>query len=98
MAAPTANIADVIARCLDAFSQIIVKFKSEDAQAHTRVESCQTRFRLWAGTMGAHQSSGGKSLEYRLRDTSWIKKHLLGLLNQLLDDLLKRTHTKPYRV
>jgi uncharacterized Zn-finger protein len=40
------------------------------------------RLRVWAANVGAHQM-GQSSLDYRLRDASHIKQHILSLLNEL---------------
>lgn len=47
------------------------------------IESHLSRFKLWAGSLGAHRVSGTRSLEYRLRDASSIRKHLVSLLEDL---------------
>ncbi|KAK3946882.1 hypothetical protein QBC32DRAFT_387273, partial [Pseudoneurospora amorphoporcata] len=41
------------------------------------------RFRLWVGSLGAHRESGPRSLEYKLRDASLIRKHIVTLLQDL---------------
>lgn len=46
-------------------------------------ESHLSRFKLWAGSLGAHRISGTRSLEYRLRDASSIRMHLVSLLEDL---------------
>lgn len=47
------------------------------------VESCFTRFKVWAGSLGAHRASGSRSMQYRLRDASSIRKLLISLLEDL---------------
>ncbi|OAA36708.1 transcription factor Cys6 [Beauveria brongniartii RCEF 3172] len=45
------------------------------------------KFKLWAGSLGAHRSSGSRSLMYRLRDASFIRNHILSLLQDLCESL-----------
>ncbi|KAK3401311.1 hypothetical protein B0T20DRAFT_475419 [Sordaria brevicollis] len=45
------------------------------------------RFRLWVGSLGAHRESGPKSLEYKLRDASLIRDHIVTLLKDLCDSI-----------
>lgn len=47
------------------------------------VESYFARFKLWAGSLGAHRVSGSRSLQYRLRDASSIRTLLISLLEDL---------------
>ncbi|KAL7923318.1 hypothetical protein ACQKWADRAFT_60302 [Trichoderma austrokoningii] len=50
----------------------------------------ESRFRVWSGNMGAH-ASGRRSLQFRLRDASHLRKHVLALvadLQELLGDAL----------
>ncbi|KAI0100520.1 hypothetical protein GGR51DRAFT_532333 [Nemania sp. FL0031] len=41
------------------------------------------RFKLWAGSIGAHRKSGLRSLDQRLRDSTAVREHILTLLKQL---------------
>ncbi|KAK3948959.1 hypothetical protein QBC32DRAFT_201193, partial [Pseudoneurospora amorphoporcata] len=47
------------------------------------VSSLLTRFKLWAGNLGAHRASGTRSLEYKLRDASMLRDHIVSLLQDL---------------
>ncbi|KAI0869690.1 hypothetical protein GGS24DRAFT_511705 [Hypoxylon argillaceum] len=38
---------------------------------------------LWVGSLGAHREAGRRSLDYRLRDASTIREHVIKLLTQL---------------
>ncbi|KAH8721192.1 hypothetical protein HC256_001552 [Beauveria bassiana] len=51
------------------------------------VVSFAAKFKLWASSLGAHRSSGSRSLEYRLRDASFIRNHILSLLQDLCESL-----------
>lgn len=73
-------------------STALAKFESLEqfAEANvpdqaTGVRSNLTRFKLWAGSVGAHRSYGHRSLEYRLSGTSIIRDHVA----TLLDDVCK---------
>lgn len=55
----------------------------------TTVENHLARFKLWVGTLGAHHASGTRSLEYRLRDASTLRKHVASLLRELKDLLIR---------
>ncbi|KAI1753978.1 hypothetical protein F4782DRAFT_58667 [Xylaria castorea] len=50
---------------------------------YSKAASQLARFKLWAGSLGAHQTSGRRSLDYRLRDASSIRQHVIMLLDQL---------------
>jgi hypothetical protein len=43
------------------------------------------RLKLWAANLGAHRPSGTRSLEYRLRDASSIRNHIVSLLQDLCE-------------
>ncbi|KAI0454723.1 hypothetical protein F5B21DRAFT_524327 [Xylaria acuta] len=44
---------------------------------HAKATSQLARFKLWAGSLGADRKSGHRSLDYRLRDASSIRKHVI---------------------
>ncbi|KAI0968601.1 hypothetical protein F4678DRAFT_474357 [Xylaria arbuscula] len=47
-----------------------------------RIRDEHTRFRIWTGNIGAHRV-GMSSLDYRLRDSSHIRDHIVRLLKDL---------------
>ncbi|KAL7960103.1 hypothetical protein V8C34DRAFT_277590 [Trichoderma compactum] len=53
----------------------------------TKVRSHLARFKLWAGSLGAHRPFGDRSLEYRLRDTSFVRNHVISLLQELVSSI-----------
>ncbi|KAL8365355.1 hypothetical protein RB595_004250 [Gaeumannomyces hyphopodioides] len=55
-----------------------------------RIKDEQTRFKVWAGNIGAHKT-GTSSLDYRLRDASPIKDQVISLLEELVDLLDQAT-------
>lgn len=44
----------------------------------------QSRFMVWSGNIGAHQK-GRSSLDYRLRDASNIRDHVIQILCNLIE-------------
>lgn len=77
------QIPDLVASNLDGLGRLCSHFESQDEQSQCSVHSYLARFKLWAGSLGAHRTSGGRSLEYRLRDASSIRKQLISLLQDL---------------
>lgn len=54
-----------------------------------RIAAEEERFRLWARTLGLFQT-GHASLDYRVRDASFIKASLTDLLTELQDHVQNR--------
>lgn len=54
-----------------------------------RIAADEERFRLWARTLGLFQT-GHASLDYRVRDASFVKASLADLLTELQDHLQNR--------
>ena len=54
-----------------------------------RIATEEERFRLWARTLGLFQS-GHASLDYRVRDASFVKSSISELLSELEDHLQNR--------
>ncbi len=54
-----------------------------------RIAAEEERFRLWARTLGLFQT-GHASLDYRVRDASFVKASLTDLLTELQDDVQNR--------
>lgn len=78
-------IPTLVACNLDALGRLYALLESQDQPSQSLGQSYLARFKLWAGTLGAHRASGTRSLEYRLRDASSIREHLLSLLQELKD-------------
>ena len=76
------RIAILTTRSLSSFKTLILALQDEVTQASAAV-STSAKFKLWAGTLGAHRPSGSRSLEYRLRDASFIRDHVISLLKDL---------------
>ncbi|KAJ3459400.1 hypothetical protein MRS44_015473 [Fusarium solani] len=67
------QIAALVARSLTSFKALTSMLQDDHARA-SQASSCLSRFKLWVGNLGAHRQSGSRSLEYRLRDASNIRK------------------------
>jgi len=80
------TIAAAVSRCLLSF-EILLSALVSDGDERATVVSHLARFKLWVGTLGAHRESGSRSLEYRLRDASSIKNHIVSLLQDLCNSV-----------
>ncbi|KAH7242650.1 hypothetical protein BKA59DRAFT_546922 [Fusarium tricinctum] len=76
------GIAPLVARILASFKTLTSTLQYDHAHA-SQISSSLARFKLWAGNLGAHRKSGSRSLEYRLRDASHIRKLVISLLQDL---------------
>lgn len=87
------NIAKRVTRCLSSFKLLVLREQEPGwSEARVQLSSVQdelSRFKVWAGNIGAHRT-GRSSLEYRLRDASHIRAQVLRLLDDL-DELLEDT-------
>lgn len=83
------QIPSLVAAGLSGLNQLLVALAACGLPSTVAtVESHLSRFKLWAGSLGAHRISGTRSLEYRLRDASSIRKHLTSLLEDLRNLIL----------
>ncbi|KKO98717.1 hypothetical protein THAR02_09177 [Trichoderma harzianum] len=80
------KIAPLVNRCLALFETFSDSLSSSQAECSI-TRSHLARFRLWAGSLGAHRASGGRSLEYRLRDSSFVRNHIISLLQELVSSI-----------
>lgn len=85
MSKPKEQIPALVASNLDGLRRLCSILESRNQPSQPLAESYLARFKLWAGSLGAHRTSGTRSLEYRLRDASSIRKHLTSLLQELKD-------------
>ncbi|KAF5708851.1 hypothetical protein FGLOB1_6220 [Fusarium globosum] len=87
-------IAHNVRNVLKSFRAVATLFKHEidslDYQAERdlllTLENENTRFRMWAGNLAAHQS-GPASLDHRLREAPHIQEQVLYLLRDILESL-----------
>ncbi|KAI0478146.1 hypothetical protein F4859DRAFT_521001 [Xylaria cf. heliscus] len=49
---------------------------------YNKAETQLARFKLWAGSLGAHRTSRHRSMDYRLRDASRIRQFVVQLLGE----------------
>lgn len=84
------NIAAGVKQALPLFDNISSLLKASISTSHKEagkdIEKERSRFRIWAGNIGAHQT-GGRSLQYRLRDASRLQEQVATLINDLVDTL-----------
>jgi hypothetical protein len=76
------QIATLVNRNINSIKDLISSLPVYGIQ-YSKASSQLARFKLWAGSLGAHRKSGGRSLEYRLRDASSVRQHITNLLEQL---------------
>ncbi|KAM7204678.1 hypothetical protein V8F20_003462 [Naviculisporaceae sp. PSN 640] len=82
------QIAALVFRAISSLETLLSTLDSrlpENASAASHL----ARFKLWVGSMGAHRSSGGRSLEYRLRDASAVKGQIISLLQDLNNSVIE---------
>lgn len=90
--APKMRISDRVRDCLEFFRKLKdILDSSEDAKAKTPnadliLSDELGRFSIWSSNIGAHRL-GESSLDYRLRDASHLKSHVLLLPKSLIDSL-----------
>jgi hypothetical protein len=80
------RIAAIVSRGISSFGALVSALDGTLPES-SAVASHFARFKLWAGSLGAHRMSGSRSLEYRLRDASSIRNHIISLLQDLCDAL-----------
>lgn len=79
-------IATIVSYALSSFEELLSALDDTLAERAAAV-SHLARFKLWAGSLGAHRPSGSRSLAYRLRDASTIKNHVVSLLQGLFESV-----------
>jgi hypothetical protein len=77
----------LVKQCLDRFEMLS---RSEDILKDL-VDEDFGRFRVWAGNVSVH-TTGRRSLQYRLRDSSELTEAVLENLKDLLEALGNGTH------
>ncbi|KAK3296434.1 uncharacterized protein B0H64DRAFT_170265 [Chaetomium fimeti] len=80
------RIATLVSRVLSLL-ETLISAVDDGAPEGATVVSHIARFKLWVGSLGAHRLSGSRSLEYRLRDASSIRNHVISLLQDLCDSV-----------
>lgn len=84
------QISILVVQCLSSLRNIVSALGARPKQGSATVDnatSYEARFKLWVGTFGAHRASGQRSLQYRLRDASSLRNHIIALLQDLCDAL-----------
>ncbi|KAK4447202.1 hypothetical protein QBC34DRAFT_410087, partial [Podospora aff. communis PSN243] len=79
------SIASRVARALSSFRELAGPASALDFSEpwiHRRLQDENTKFRVWSGSIGAHKTGTG-SFDYRLRDSSHIRKQVKDLVDEL---------------
>lgn len=82
------EIPTLVSSILRSFGDLINTPEKLQPENLSAVRSSLSKFRIWAGSLGAHHFYGHRSLEYRLSGASTIRNHVV-LLLQDLDSLLR---------
>jgi hypothetical protein len=99
----TESIADRVAQSLAAFEAIdtVETGAGHDDSQFTLVQTVisdqLSRFKLWAGNIGAHRT-GRSSLDYRLRDSSHLHTQVMRLLDDLSTSLNEGLIRNSFRI
>ncbi|GAB1315509.1 C2H2-type domain-containing protein [Madurella fahalii] len=80
------QISALVARGLSSLKTLHAALGDSPAQS-SAASSHLARLKLWAGNLGAHRPSRSRSLEYRLRDASSIRNHIISLLTDLCESV-----------
>ncbi|KAI1735318.1 hypothetical protein F4680DRAFT_307303 [Xylaria scruposa] len=80
------QIAILVNQNLDSINVLLSSLAARK-EHHSKAASQLARFKLWAGSLGAHRRSGRRSLDHRLRDASSIRRHVVMLLDQLRETI-----------
>lgn len=76
-------IPSLVQSCRQEFETLASRLEHGDTGQGTNAKSHFARFKLWAGSVGAHRVSGMRSLTYRLRDASTIRTQVISLLEDV---------------
>lgn len=77
-----ASISNLVLTALAAFQRLESLIKVEVPSSAQSVRSNLSRFKIWAGSLGAHRPYGHRSLEYRLSGAAVIRNHVVALLQE----------------
>ncbi|KAK7960744.1 hypothetical protein PG988_011958 [Apiospora saccharicola] len=85
------TIGGLVRDCLESFDSVLATRvehggKADESLALAKIKDEQGKFKVWSGNIGAHRK-GASSLDYRLRDTSNLRKEVQNLLGDLLEAL-----------
>lgn len=85
------HIASHVSECFQSLDDLKCLMRDAENEYLDQVQPCEIteelgRFRIWAGSMGAHRR-GRSSLDYRLRDASHIRDKVQALLEDLIDSI-----------
>ncbi|KAK1777271.1 hypothetical protein QBC45DRAFT_417134 [Copromyces sp. CBS 386.78] len=89
------RISSLVSQGIKALKQLVKELEENidtHTNSHSLASSYLSRFKVWAGSIGAHRPSGTKSLEYKLRDASLIRDHIVSLLKDLCGSIDHARH------
>jgi hypothetical protein len=78
------SISEGVSACLDGFKKLSVL--DTECSSLQKIRDEYHRFKVWEGNIGAHRR-GRRSMEYRLRDASHIRRQVMNLLEDLEESL-----------
>lgn len=81
------SIPELVWKVLAAFQSLENIVGAHEPTAARAVRSHWSRFKLWAGSVGAHRPYGHRSLEHRLSGALIIRNHVVGLLQDMCEHL-----------
>ncbi|KAI0550637.1 hypothetical protein F4679DRAFT_199980 [Xylaria curta] len=76
------QIAILVSQTIDSIKALLSSLDPH-GDHYAKAASQLARFKLWAGSIEANERFGRRSLDYRLRDASSVRQHVIGLLDQL---------------
>lgn len=78
-----ASISNLVLTALAAFQRLETLLEIKEPPLAQAVRSNLSRFKIWAGSLGAHRPYGHRSLEYRLSGATAIRTHVVELLEEM---------------
>ncbi|GIZ47471.1 hypothetical protein CKM354_001056100 [Cercospora kikuchii] len=81
------NISTLVGECLAAFTQAESGSLVHESSQNVALANEFARFKIWVGNLSAHRPTGGRSLEYRLRDSKNLRARVISLLTDLFNEL-----------
>ncbi|KXT09865.1 hypothetical protein AC579_6745 [Pseudocercospora musae] len=80
------DISGSVGQCLQAFTDLEHHLEGQNLSSKS-IQHEHARFRIWVGNLSAHRPTGRRSLEFRLRDSSNLRRRVITLLNDLCSEL-----------
>lgn len=87
-----ASLSDLVSRGLAGFRSLEDVVEAHVPASARAVRAHLARFKLWAGSLGAHRPYGHRSLEFRLSGALIIRNHVVTLLGDVCKHLKEGKH------